>query len=94
MKTTKETKIKNWYNSKNRGSWFCDIEYINKNMSEATFEDVYKNPKKVYEIINMYESDIRCDIFEELVNIYGVDYDDIYYKWLNVSTDKNITIIY
>ena len=90
METTKETKIKNWYLSNN---WFCDIKYINT-MSDATFEDVYKNPSKVYEIINMYDSEIRCDIFEELVEIYGVDYDDIYYKWLNVSTDKNITIIY
>ena len=103
-KTTKNTRVRDWYiNEYPEGSYFMLKEDIEKEMSEATFEEVYLNIGNVYDILNVKESDIRGDVFEKLAELYGVDYDTIYYKWLNsdinsldkiiLCNHKNITII-
>jgi|688.fasta_scaffold1108330_2 hypothetical protein len=78
MKTTKNTKVKNWYKRFNPK----DKEVI-KFMTDVTFEDVWNDTTNVYTLCGVSESDVREVIFEELSNIYKVDYDVVYYKWLD-----------
>ena len=74
---TERTKVKNWYKSVNPK----DKEVI-KFMTDVTFGDVWREAHNVYDLCGITESDVREVIFIELSNIYGVDYDVVYYKWL------------
>ena len=104
MKTRIQTRVRDWYiNQYPEGSYFISKEDIEREMSEATFEEVYLMIGNVYDILNIKESDIREKVFEKLAELYGVDYDTIYYRWLNsdmysfdkiiIRSHKNITIV-
>jgi len=74
-------KIKNWYMKNYR------TDTLGKNLdADSTFEDVWtalNNGTDVYSVFGVGDSLIRERIFTELAKIYNVDYDYIYYKWLD-----------
>lgn len=58
-------------------------KHINENL---TFLDLYNgmlSGKDVYIMLNVSDSTIRERVFKILANIMEVDYDVIYYLWLN-----------
>ena len=57
-------------------------QYVLDNISDATFQDVYDKPWDVYKILNVGESSVREFVFEVIAEIYNIDYDVIYYRWL------------
>ena len=60
-----------------------DGKHINENL---TFLDLYNgmlSGKDVYIMLNVSDSTIRERVFKILANIMEVDYDVIYYLWLN-----------
>ena len=93
MKIIKESKdelslkIKDWY-KKN----FSDDELGDEIDDRATFGTLYsylKNNKEVYDIL-ANDSIVRERCFKKLSKILNVDYDNIYYMWLNESKKKSI----
>jgi hypothetical protein len=80
-------KIKDWY-IKNHPT--DDLgEELN---DDVTFEDLWNglhNKTEVYSIMGVGDSVIRERLFERLSEIYGVDYNVIYKKWLGVDEYAN-----
>lgn len=73
-----KSKIKPWYAKEHPDDY--QLDKINP---EATFEQVYKEPWKVYDIIGEVDSMIREEVFAMTSELADVDYDDIYLKWLH-----------
>lgn len=73
--------IKQWYRIN-----YPDDDLGNELNDAVTFEDLWNglhNGSDVYEIIGVADSIIRERLFEHLAEIYGVDYDYVYKKWLD-----------
>jgi len=73
--------IKQWYRIN-----YPDDDLGNELNDAITFEDLWNglhNGSDVYEIIGVGDSDIRKDLFWRLSEIYGVDYNYVYLKWLD-----------
>ena len=81
MKITKETSIKDWYIRT------YPTDELGEEMNEKiTFEDLFiilDNGKSVYDSLGVLDSIIRERVFSKLAEIMQVDYDYIYYQWLN-----------
>jgi hypothetical protein len=78
----KDMKIKDFLIEKitNKDSYTNNIiSIINP---DVTFRQVYNEPSKVYDILNVHESSVRVFVFERLEEIWGVEYDEIYNRWL------------
>jgi|TARA_B110000444_G_C18299111_1_gene348744 hypothetical protein len=70
--------IKNWYKSE-----FTTDELGEEINPKATFKELKDNLPNVYDHLTVGDSIVRERCFLELSNRMGVDYDEIYYKWLN-----------
>lgn len=77
---TENTKVKEWYFSVFP---LDDLgQYIKNNI---TFEDVYNNltlGDALYDYVGIADSIVRERVFEQLSIIKGVDYSEIYNKWI------------
>lgn len=56
---------------------------IDPNLSFEIVYDRMKNGEEFYDIVDVDDSIIRERIFKMMSNAYGVDYDHIYYMWLD-----------
>lgn len=80
MKTTENTRIKEWYmNTYPTDDLGADI---NPNITFYDMFVVLDTYKDVYEALNVGDSLIRERVFSELAKIMDVDYDYIYQQWL------------
>jgi len=70
--------IKNWYKSE-----FTTDELGEEINPTATFEELKNNLPNVYDYLDVRDSIVRERVFSELAERTNVDYDVIYYKWLN-----------
>ena len=78
-------------------SWYVK-EYPTDDMggdiiADVTFEDIYdgmKNKQDFYDIIGVGDSLIRERVFNELADIYGVDYEDIYNIWIDSDDSSDV----
>lgn len=73
--------IKEWYLGE-----FPSDDIGHELNSVATFKDlliVLDNRIDVYELLGVADSIVRERAFKKLSEIMDVDYDHIYYKWLN-----------
>jgi hypothetical protein len=75
----KDTKIKTWYKKEYRR----DKDTIEMMSDKVIFEDIYNEPWRVYELLDVDESDVREKVFAKTAEVYEVEYEVIYYKWLN-----------
>lgn len=75
----KDTKIKTWYKKEYRR----DKDTIEMMCDKVTFEDIYNEPWNVYDLLSVDESDVREKVFAKIADVYEVEYEVIYYKWLN-----------
>lgn len=78
---SEKEEIKQWY----RGN-YPDDDLGNELNDAVTFEDLWNvlhNGSDVYEIIGVWDSDVRENLFWRLSEIYGEDYDYVYQKWLD-----------
>ena len=81
MKTT----IKSWYEKA------YDDDLASELNPAATFEDLWtvlsadddEKGDKVYDLIGVGDSLIRERVFGRLAELLNVDYDVVYYAWLN-----------
>lgn len=76
------TKLKNFYLGK-----YPDDEVGNDIFDDVTFEDLFlalDNYQDVYKYIGAFDSIVRERLFEELSNISGHTYEEIYNKWLKI----------
>ena len=86
-KSSKDVKIKDWYTKT-----YPTDDLGEELDSDATFEDVWTalhNGTDVYSVFGVGDSVIRERLFEELCNIYGVDYSYVYKKWLESNDYAN-----
>ena len=77
-----EMKIKDWY-IKN-----YPTDDLGEEISDASFEDLWNalhQKEDVYDIIGVGDSLVRERLFEHLSEIKGVEYNDIYNKWLEAD---------
>ena len=51
----------------------------------VTFEEIAKQPNRVYELLNVADSLIRERVFQEISSRGKIPYDDIYKNWLGES---------
>ena len=70
-------KVKDWYIST-----YPTDDLGEKINPDVTFNDIYTNLPKVYDLLNVGDSIIRERVFEKIAEIKHVDYDVIYYGWL------------
>jgi hypothetical protein len=75
----KTQKIKTWYKKEYRK----DKDTIEMMSNTPTFENIYNEPWRVYELLDVDESDVREKVFAKTAEVYEVEYEVIYYKWLN-----------
>lgn len=82
-----ELKIKDWYTKE-----FKDDELGAEIKDGITFADLDRaltDKKDVYDVLGVGDSIIRERCFEKLSNLLGVDYDNIYYRWLGTDDDED-----
>ena len=82
-----ELKIKDWYTKE-----FKDDELGAEIKDGITFADLDKaltDKKDVYDVLGVGDSIIRERCFEKLSDLLGVDYDNIYYRWLGTDDDED-----
>ena len=77
----KKVKVADWYAEK-----YPDDAEVMYGANDIALGDIIPYmldyDKDFYELVGVGDSVVRERIFEELANIYGVSYDDIYYLWL------------
>lgn len=84
-----KTNIKQWY-SKN----YKDDDYKDYIKDDITFEDLWKalkSGKEIYAFIfveDHADSIVRERLFQELSDIYEVDYDNVFNMWIGGSADS------
>lgn len=86
-----DEKIKPWYEKAYPEEY--TLPDLNPNV---TFREVYENPSEICKMTGVYDSVVREVIFDETSRRAGVDYDDLYYRWLNdikidSHEDRNLT---
>ena len=79
--SNKKVKVADWYAEK-----YPDDADVMYGANDIALGDIIPYmldyDKDFYEIVGVGDSVVRERIFEELANIYGVSYDDIYNLWL------------
>jgi len=58
---------------------------INKNATWVGLLKTLNTGGQVYDYLGVGDSLIRENCFAELANLIGVDYNELYYKWLNID---------
>ena len=60
-------------------------EEINENATWVGLLKTLNTNGQVYDYLGVGDSLIRENCFAELSRLIGVDYNEIYYKWLNID---------
>ena len=79
--------IRDWY-MKN-----YPTDDLGEELNDATFTDLWNglnNKTDIYEIMGVGDSVIRERLFERLAEIYGVDYDVVYKKWVGYANGGDV----
>ena len=58
---------------------------INENATWVGLLKTLNTNGQVYDYLGVGDSLIRENCFAQLANLIGVDYNEIYYKWLNID---------
>lgn len=90
MKTTKDTKVREWYIAT-----YPQDKLAQSLSPTITFDDVFNTldgRKDVYKLFGVDDSLIREHIFAELAKVMEVGYDYIYDQWLQCEPDVEVYV--
>jgi len=76
--------IREWYANR-----YPDDVVVGNMDNRARFIDIMLNPWDVYSILNVGDSIMRENVFDELSKRSGIDYDIIYDGWLDGKEYKD-----
>lgn len=82
-KNNLDVKIKPWYMKE-----YNDDELGQEISDDVTFQniiDALNEHAEIYDVIGVWDSIVRERIFDKLSSLSGLEYDDIFHKWLEES---------
>lgn len=88
--SSKNDSVKEWYIKE----YPEEEDFVENTDPSITFADIYNDPASVYDLLNDIDSMVRENVFRETAKRFGVNYDNLYYRWVDQKPALNLNEAY